>query len=64
MNIGNVGSAGMNAVAALQTSESHGSVGVSALKGAMNVQAMVQGNLSEMLREAAPHLGQNLDIEV
>jgi hypothetical protein len=64
MTIGNINASSLSAVSAAQTSSAPGSVGVSALKGAMNVEAMVQGNLSQMLREATPHLGQNLDIEV
>ena len=35
----------------------------SALKGSMEMQEMIQGELAQMMREITPHLGQNIDVE-
>ncbi|MCP5103621.1 MAG: hypothetical protein GY950_09595 [bacterium] len=35
----------------------------SALKGSLETQEMVQGNIAEMMKEISPHLGQNIDVE-
>ena len=35
----------------------------SALKGSLETQEMVQGELAEMVKEITPHLGQNIDVE-
>ena len=39
------------------------SAGAGALKGSMEVHEMVHQDLSQMMREVQPHLGQNLDVE-
>lgn len=35
----------------------------SALKGSMEMQEMIQGELAQMMRDITPHLGQNIDVE-
>lgn len=35
----------------------------SALKGSIETQEMIQGELAEMVKEVTPHLGQNIDVE-
>jgi hypothetical protein len=40
-----------------------GGAGMSALKGSIGMQEMIQGELAEMMKELQPHLGQNIDVE-
>lgn len=35
----------------------------SAFKGSLETQEMIQGTISQMMKEVTPHLGQNLDIQ-
>ncbi len=37
--------------------------GTSALKGAMEMQEIIQNDLTEMMRDITPHLGQNVNME-
>jgi len=37
--------------------------GSSALKGSLETQEMIQGEIAQMMKEITPHLGQNIDIE-
>ncbi len=62
MIISNATSIGFDKLAAAYTSKP-GTVGTSALKGSMNVQKMIQNNLSKMMADVTPKLGQNIDME-
>lgn len=35
----------------------------SALKGSLETQEMIQGELAQMMKDITPHLGQNIDVE-
>ncbi len=61
MMITNASSVGFDKLSAAYASNP--STGTSALKGALNTQILQQAELSEMMREATPHLGQNVDME-
>jgi len=62
MTVGSLSSVGFDKLSAAYSSGQTSS-GTSALKGAMNTQKIVQGKLSEMLRDVTPHIGQNIDTE-
>lgn len=62
MTVSNLSSVGFDRLAAAY-SEKPGTVGTSALKGSIKIQKMIQNNLSEMMRDITPKLGQNIDVE-
>lgn len=45
-----------NAMSSVSSSVSSG------LKGALETQEMIQGELAQMMKDVTPHLGQNVDI--
>ena len=61
MNIGSINTVGFDKLSAAY--QSNKATGGSALKGAMNIQKMLANDLSAMMRDATPHLGQNVDTE-
>lgn len=61
--ITNTGQVGFDKLNAAYQSKPAGAAS-GALKGSMEVHEMVHQDLSKMMREVQPHLGQNLDIEV
>ncbi|MCP4214988.1 MAG: putative motility protein [bacterium] len=61
-NTGHLGQVDFDKLTAAYPSKSS-TDGTSAAKGAMEVQEMVQEDLSKMMRDVTPHLGQNLDLE-
>ena len=60
--INNAGQVGFDKLSATYPSKPSGASS-SALKGSMETQEMVQGRISEMMREVTPHLGQQIDVE-
>jgi hypothetical protein len=62
MTLGNVNTVSFDRLAEAYPTKPMGAA-ASALKGSLGVQEMVQGELQQMMRELAPHLGQNIDIE-
>ncbi|MCP5048666.1 MAG: putative motility protein [bacterium] len=62
MMINNLSTVGFDTLSAAYPTQA-GS-GTSALKGANETHEMVHTNLSQMMKDVNPNLGQNIDIEV
>jgi hypothetical protein len=58
----NISSVGYEKVTGAYPTKSMGAAS-SALKGSIETQEMIQGELAQMMRDITPHLGQNIDVE-